>query len=90
MMTTRSASATTSRMLWLIRMTVRRSALSLRMRSSTSALSLTPRAAVGSSMMMISAFQRSAREIATAWRCPPESRSTGRVMSVTAAESCDR
>src|ERR1700738_1960730 len=67
-----------SGMLWLTRIPVVPPRCSARMRSRTWRLSATPSAAVGSSMMTMRAFQRSARAIATAWRWPPESSSTGR------------
>ena len=53
--------------------------LSRRIRSSTCAVSFTPSAAVGSSITISSALSRSAREIATAWRWPPDRFSTAHV-----------
>ena len=77
--TTRVATSTTSAMLWLIRITVVPPRCNSRMRSSTWRLSATPSAAVGSSMITSRAFQWSARAIATACRCPPDSRSIGAI-----------
>ena len=74
-------------MLWLTRMMVLPSALSRRIRSSTCAVSFTPSAAVGSSITISSAFQRSAREIATACRCPPDRFSTAMSMSAIVTPS---
>ena len=46
---------------------------SWRMRSRTWAVSAGPSAAVGSSMIRILALKWTARAMATAWRCPPDS-----------------
>ena len=45
--------------------------------SCTWAVSAGPRAAVGSSMIRMRALKWTARAMATAWRCPPESHPTG-------------
>ena len=51
--------------------------LELRISSRTWAVSAGPSAAVGSSMIRILALKWTARAIATAWRWPPDSDSTG-------------
>ena len=66
--TTRSATARTSSMLWLIMMTPSPRSRSRSIRSSTSAVWATPRAAVGSSRMMTRGSPSSDRAIATVCR----------------------
>ena len=64
-------------MLWLIMITPSPRPRRRSIRSSTSAVWATPRAAVGSSRMMIRGFPSSERAIATVCRCPPESDAIG-------------
>ena len=73
----RSATAWTSAMLWLIRMTPRPVSRSRSMRLSTSAVWATPRAAVGSSSMTTLGLPTRLRAMATVWRWPPESDAIG-------------
>ena len=74
-------------MLWLINTTVCPSPFNRRTNANTCAVSRTPNAAVGSSMMMTSAFHRSARAIATACRCPPDNPSTTRPISTRSGDN---
>mmetsp|Transcript_8147 Transcript_8147/g.13918 ORF Transcript_8147/g.13918 Transcript_8147/m.13918 type:complete len:136 (+) Transcript_8147:314-721(+) len=79
----RSATSKTWGMLWLIRMIgIPRARTSL-MSSSTLRLSFTPKAAVGSSMIMNLVAKAAARATATPWRCPPDRVSTGCLMDCT-------
>ena len=78
----RSERSKTSWMSWLMRKMPRPSLFSWRMRSRTCAVSAGPSAAVGSSMMRMRALKWTARAMATAWRCPPESDTTGGVKFV--------
>ena len=86
--TTRSATAFTSSMLWLIRMTPWPRSRSRSTRLSTSAVCATPSAAVGSSRMMSFGSPRSERAIATVWRWPPDSDAIGIRTDGIFAESC--
>ncbi len=70
--TMRSATAWTSAMLWLIRMTPRPCSRSRSMRLRTSAVCATPRAAVGSSSITTLGLPTRLRAMATVWRWPPE------------------
>ena len=71
-----SLSRMTCSKLWLMSSTAWPSSRSRRMSSSTLAVSWTPSAAVGSSMMTSLELKPAARQMATAWRWPPESRRT--------------
>ena len=75
--TTRSATAMTSAMLWLMRITPRPRSRSRSTRLSTSAVWATPRAAVGSSRMTTLGSPSSERAIATVCRWPPDRLATG-------------
>ena len=72
-----SETARITSMSWLIRITPTPLALIARITSRTTRVCRTPSAAVGSSRITICASVPSAREIATACCCPPESRRTG-------------
>ena len=85
---TRSATACTSAMLWLIMITPCPRSRSRSTRLSTSAVWATPSAAVGSSRMMIFGSPSSDRAIATVWRWPPDSEATGMRTVGIFAESC--
>ena len=89
--TMRSATARTSSMLWEIRMTPSPRSRTRSIRFSTSAVCATPRAAVGSSSMMILGSSSSERAMATVWRWPPDSEATGsRTDGMRAASSRSR
>ena len=86
--TMRSATARTSSMLCEIRMTPWPRSRTRSIRFSTSAVWATPRAAVGSSSMMICGSSSSERAMATVCRCPPESEAMGsRTEGMRAASS---
>ena len=74
---TLSATALTSAMLWLMRITARPRSRSRSTRSRTWAVCSTPRAAVGSSRMTSLGSPSSERAMATVCRWPPESEAIG-------------
>ena len=67
-----SATSKTSLRLWLIKTTASPLSAKRRTRFRTCSVCATPRAAVGSSRITTLLFHRTARAIATVWRCPPE------------------